>query len=128
MTTVKYLKSMEAFIRTKPYISLDTCAVQNDVRKELNESIPKLECFDHHWQSAMREHLSAESEAENLTNNTLMLITDFQQNISFPLAPQEGGRWWYANAQCQCIVLGVYAEYRDSEGTLRTKCFAFLCG
>ena len=57
-----------------------------------------------------------------------MLITDFQQNISLPLAPQERGRWWYANARFQCIVLEVYAQYRDAEGTLRTKYFAFLCG
>ena len=91
MTTVNYLRVMEACIKRAPHIDLDTRKLQNEFRKELNEKIPKLDCFEHDWQSVMRQHTSSEAEVDTLPANTLMLIVDFKQNVSLPLAPQEGG-------------------------------------
>ena len=43
--TVKYLKGLAHYIRAAPYIVLDVRKVHDDMRKELNEQMPRLRCF-----------------------------------------------------------------------------------
>ena len=77
--TAKYLKGLAHHIRAAPYIVLDVRKVQNDMRKKLNEQIPRLQRFNHHWQQWAVNMLSAEPSIENLPGGTLLLIVDFKQ-------------------------------------------------
>jgi len=131
--TAHYLREMKSYVskhydRFKstrdelPYETRrDLHSAETDVKLSLKEEIERLSLYEHHWHSVQRQHNKAESLIAELQVGTLLLLYDYKQNISLPLAPSEGGGWWYANGRTQTTCFGTYALWRDEDGTLHHR-------
>ena len=105
LLTASFVEALERFIynradatkRSAPRSKLPP-AVAHDLHDAearaghlLRERLDMLRCYEHHYQSVQRQHAKAMSILDSMTAGTLFLQVDFKQNVSLPLAPQEGG-------------------------------------
>jgi hypothetical protein len=113
MCTGRSLADVIAYIKEQPNKSAakrrELAAVQRfrlheaeaEAAHALKQQLEMVRLYEHHYQSVQRQHLAAESLLADMPHDMLYMLYDFKQHISLPLAPQEGGKWWYAKARTQ---------------------------
>jgi hypothetical protein len=90
----------------QPVHRMSLRTAEDKFAEELRKCVRLQELYEHHRNTAARQHLAYQALADNLEEGDILVRADYKENLTVPLGPVETGPYWFARNRREISILG----------------------